>query len=687
VSAQRGFPHRPSGIAFGGDYNPEQWPLDVQLEDVQLMRAAGVNLVSLGIFAWALMEPAEGVYDFDWLDVIIDRLHDAGIAVDLATPTAATPAWFTRAYPRSLPVDRDGRRIGFGGRQSACPSSPEYREATARLARRMAERYRGHPAVVLWHVHNEYGAPLGECYCDGSVVAFRDWLQARYGDLAALNEAWGTTFWGQRYGDWVEVDVPRHNHTAVNPAQRLDFARFSNDEHLACFRLQRDILHEITPDIPVTTNFMATNCASMDYWAWAREVDVVANDHYLTAELPDNHINLAMSADLSRSLGGGLPWMLMEHSTGAVNWQPRNLAKRPGELRRNSLAHVARGADSVLFFQWRSSRFGAEKFHSGMLPQAGVDSQQWRDVLDLSADVAALADVRGSRVRADVAVVWDWESAWALELDWRPSIELRFRERMDAYYEALWREHITVDFVHPTADLSRYRLVVAPSLYLLTEAGTKNLAGFVESGGHLLASYFSGIVDEHDTLPAGPYPGALRELLGLSIEEFHPLARGQRVALSGGAAGAIWSERVRPADGTACVRSFADGLDAGHPAVTRRQVGAGAAWYVATAPDDLRALLAEVATAAGVPLPRDVPDTIELVQRGEHLFLLNHGPDDVPLADLLSEASGWPAVAGFEPAVRHPDGPATIAGGAVVVFRKARQDDNATAAAATGLDN
>jgi beta-galactosidase len=669
VSAQRGFPHRPSGIAFGGDYNPEQWPLDIQLEDIELMRAAGVNMVSLGIFAWALMEPAEGDYDFDWLDVIIDRLHDAGIAVDLATPTAATPAWFTRAYPQSLPVDREGRRIGFGGRQSACPSSPEYRAATARLARRMAERYRDHPAVVLWHVHNEYGAPLGECYCDGSVVAFRDWLQARYGDLAALNEAWGTTFWGQRYGDFAEVDVPRYNHTAVNPAQRLDFARFSNDEHLACFRLQRDILHEITPAIPVTTNFMTTNCGSMDYWAWAREVDVVSNDHYLTAELPDNHINLAMSADLTRSLGGGAPWMLMEHSTGAVNWQPRNLAKRPGELRRNSLAHVARGADSVLFFQWRSSRFGAEKFHSGMLPQAGVDSQQWRDVLDLSADVAALADVRGSRVHADVAVVWDWESAWALELDWRPSVELRFRERMDAYYEALWRERITVDFVHPTADLSRYRLVVAPSLYLLTEAGAKNLSGFVESGGHLLASYFSGIVDEHDTLPAGPYPGALRELLGLSIEEFHPLARGQRVALSGGASGAIWSERVRPTDGTAGVRHFADGLDAGHPAVTRRTVGAGAAWYVATAPDDLRALLVEVAAAAGVPLRPKAPDAIELVQRGEHLFLLNHGPTDVPLADLLPDSGGWSPLPGFAPATGGPDGTPTVTAGSVVVLR------------------
>ncbi|HEY9524413.1 MAG TPA: beta-galactosidase, partial [Thermopolyspora sp.] len=416
--------------------------------------------------------------------------------------------------------------------QSACPSSPEYRAATAGLVRALAGHYRDHPAVVMWHVHNEYGAPLGECYCDNSVAAFRDWLRRTYQDLPALNEAWGTTFWGQRYGEWDEIDAPRANHTAVNPAQRLDFMRFTSAEHLACYRLQRDILREITPGLPVTTNFMTTNCRSMDYWKWADEVDVVANDHYLAAERPDNHIDLAMSADLSRSLGGGEPWLLMEHSTGAVNWQPRNIAKRPGEMRRNSLAHVARGSDSVLFFQWRASRFGAEKFHSAMLPHAGTDSRMWRDVTALGADLAKLAGVRGGRVEAQVAIVWDWEAHWALELEWRPSADLLYRERMDAYYEALWREHVTVDFVPPTADISAYRLIIAPSLYLLTEAGAKNLHRYVEAGGHLFVSYFSGIVDQHDTIHPGPFPGALREVLGLTVEEFHPLREHETVALS-----------------------------------------------------------------------------------------------------------------------------------------------------------
>ncbi len=649
------------GIAFGGDYNPEQWPLHTQLEDIELMRAAGVNLVSLGIFNWALIEPAEGIYTFEWLDEIVDRLAAARINVDLATPTAAPPPWFSMRYPESLPITREGMRIGVGGREHACPSSPAYRRATAGLAHRLAERYADHPAVVMWHVHNEYGAPLGECYCPASTVAFREWLRTRYKDLDELNTAWGTTFWSQRYADWGEIDAPRANHTVVNPAQRLDFARFSSDESLACFTLQRDILRAANPAKPITTNFMTTNCKSMDLWRWAREVDVVSNDHYLNAAEPDNHVNLAMSADLSRSLRRGQSWLLLEHSTGAVSWQPRNLAKRPGEMRRNSLAHVARGSDSVLFFQWRQSKFGAEKFHSAMLPQAGTDSQIWRDVVQLGGELRKLEAVQGTRVPAEVAIVWDWESYWALELDWRPSCDLAFRERVDAYYAALWREHTTVDFVHPSADLSGYRLVVAPSLYLLGEGSAKNLRSYVESGGHLLVSYFSGIVDEHDTVHDGPYPGALREVLGLSIEEFHPLPEGETVALTHarppsesppgggqtkaltdarpasegetvaladeGSRGRVWSERVRPASAvTVC--EFAEGLDAGHPAVTRHEFGRGVAWYAATAIDDLRPLIGRALDGAGVARPRGLPDTLEVVRRGDFLFLLNHGPDD-----------------------------------------------------------
>ncbi|WP_240506129.1 beta-galactosidase [Thermoactinospora rubra] len=650
------YPVLPEGIAYGGDYNPEQWPEETWHEDVRLMREAGVNLVSLGVFAWGLLEPAEGVYDFAWLDRVLDLLQENGIKVNLATPTASPPPWFRRAHPGARLVDQQGRVVSGGSRHGFCPSSPEYARAAARITERLAERYATHPAVVMWHVHNEYGWANAACYCEVSQEHFRRWLRERYGTLEALNAAWGTTFWGLRHGAWDEIEAPRNPAPGLIPALQLDFQRFCVEAHIELFRAEREVIRRFS-DLPVTTNFMIANCKPMDYWRWAAEVDVVSNDHYLQAERPGNHIELAMCADLTRSVAGGSPWMLMEHSTGAVNWQPRNLAKRPGEMRRNSLAHVARGSDSVLFFQWRASRFGAEKFHSAMVPHAGPDSRLWREVVALGRDVRRLAGVRGGRVAAEVAILWDWESWWALELDWRPSVDLDFRERVEAYYEALWREHVTVDFAHPGADLSRYKLVVAPSAYLLTQEAGKNLRRHVESGGHLLVSYFSGIADEHDTIHPGPYPGALRDVLGLTVEEFHPLAERASVPVSGGLTGRVWSERVRPA-GARAVRTFEGGPDAGHPAVTQHDLGEGVAWYVATAPGDLRGLLAEVLDAAGVDRPRGLPDTLELVRRGRHLFLINHGEEPVTV-------EGVTGVALLDG--RACDGSVTVPGGDVVV--------------------
>src|SRR6478736_3161003 len=306
------------GIAYGGDYNPEQWPREVWEQDIALMHEAGVNLVSIGIFSWALLEPREGEFDFGWLDELIELLHAAGIRVDLGTPTASPPAWFFATYPSARVVTREGTPLGFGSRGMAGPSSPEYRAASVRIATELAKRYGSHPAVALWHVHNEYGAPVSEDYSPSSAAAFGTWLQDRYGTLDALNAAWGTTFWGQRYGEWAHVDVPALAASAVNPAQRLDFARFTDHALRECFIAERDAIRAHS-DVPITTNFMAGACPSTDLWAWGREVDVVSNDHYLTAADEHPEIGLALAADLTRSVAGGRPWMLMEHSTSAVN--------------------------------------------------------------------------------------------------------------------------------------------------------------------------------------------------------------------------------------------------------------------------------------------------------------------------------------------------------------------------------
>lgn len=629
-----------AGLAFGGDYNPEQWPEHVWDEDVRLMREAGVTMVSVGIFSWALLEPSPGVYDFGWLDRNLDLLHDGGIRVDLGTPTVVPPAWFYRAHPDALPVTADGVRLAFGSRGAICHSNADYRAAAANITTRLAERYADHPALAMWHVHNEYGVPVSACYCDSCADRFRHWLATVYGTVEAVNEAWGTAFWGQRYASFEEISPPRATPTVGNPAQALDYRRFADATMRENFTAERDILHRLAPGVPVTTNFMTalSQCDSVDYWAWGRAVDLVTNDHYLITDGRRTHVNLAMAADLTRSVGGGAPWLLLEHSTSGVNWQPRNPAKAPGQMARNSLAHMARGSDGAMFFQWRQSRRGAEKFHSAMLPHGGTGTRVFREVTELGAAVDSLALIRGTRTEADVAVLWDWQSWWAQNLDWRPSEDHDARERADAYYEALYDHHLTVDFAHPEADLSRYPLVVVPALYLMTEAAGNNLRDYVEGGGTLVVSFFSGIVDEHDAVHEGPYPGALRDVLGLTVEEFSPLLRGDRVRLTGpdGAEldADVWTEFVVPR-GAETVWTYADGLTAGLPAVTRHRLGEGTAWYVSTrlAAEGLATLLGRAAEDAGIEPRADLPRDVEVVCRagesGTFLFAINHTAADV----------------------------------------------------------
>lgn len=641
------------GIAYGGDYTPEQWPREVWREDAALMREAGVNLVSVGIFAWALIETSEGVFDFAWLDELLDLLHENGISVDLGTPTASPPAWFFAEHPDARVVSRDGVTMGFGARGMASHASPAYRAAIVRIASALAERYGSHPAVVMWHVHNEYGVPVGEDYSAQSVRAFREWLRERYGSLDALNAAWGTAFWGQRYGEWEHVGAPAAAPSVVNPAQRLDFARFTDHQLRACFIAERDAIRAHASQ-PVTTNFMANQSWTTDMWAWAREVDIVSDDHYLWAADPEGEIGLAIAADLSRSVGGGKPWILMEHSTSAVNWQPRNVAKRPGEMARNSLSHLARGADAILFFQWRASRSGAEKFHSAMIPHAGTSSRVWREVVGLGDALGRLDEVRGSRVDADVAILWDFESFWAQDLEWRPSVDVSHAERVRAFYERVWRDGITVDFALPGHDLSRYKLVVAPAQYLLGAADAANLTRYVEAGGTLVVSFFSAIVDENDAVHPGGFAAPLRDALGLVVEEFLPLREDARHAVQwSGAASATtlsadaWQEDLVIA--SAEVKgTYVDGPGAGKPAITRNAHGAGHGWYISTRLDaaGLRAVMTDVYADAGVA-PAAHPEGLEVVVRRGHAadfaVAINHRDEPAAFAatgvELLSEAA------------------------------------------------
>jgi beta-galactosidase len=612
-------------------------------EDVRLMREAGVNLVSVGIFSWSRLEPEPGRFEFGWLDTVLDLLHEGGVQADLATATASPPPWLSQ-HPEMLPVTADGVKLWHGARQHYCPSSPVYRGGAKRLVTAMAERYGKHPALAMWHVGNEYGCHVAACWCDVSAAAFRDWLRERYGSVDGLNEAWGTDFWSQRYSSWDEVIPPRRTPTWPNPSQQLDFMRFSSDALLECYEIEHEVLKRVTPEVPVTTNFMGF-FKPLDYWKWAAREDVVSHDSYPDPSDARAGMLAAMSGDLMRSLGEGRPWVLMEQTTHRVNWREINVAKEPRQMRLWSLQAVARGADGVMFFQWRQSRAGAEKHHSAMVPHGSLEaSPTWHDVVELGGQLGRLEPVAGSRSEADVAIVLDWESWWALELPSKPSGALRQMQQIEAYYEPLWEQNVLVDFVHPEAYLSRYRLVLVPNLYLVSDSGASHLTAYVEGGGTLVMSFFSGIVDVSEHIRLGGYPQPFRATLGLDVIDFHPLAAnaeaGLKFADGSAGVGRIWSENIELA-GAEALATFAAGHLEGKPAVTRRRSGKGTAIYLATQPDAkaMARVLDLARSTAGVTPTADVPKGVEVVRRSgrgkSFVFFLNHRDVavDVPITE------------------------------------------------------
>ena len=581
-------------IWYGGDYNPDQWPEEVWDDDVRLMKKAGVNLVSVGIFSWAKIETSEGVYDFDWLDRIIDKLGEAGVAVDLASATASPPMWLTQAHPEVLWKDYRGDVCQPGARQHWRPTSPVFREYALKLCRAMAEHYKGNPYVVAWHVSNEYGCHNRFDYSEDAEHAFQQWCEERYGTIDAVNDAWGTAFWAQRMNDFSEIVPPRFigDGNFMNPGKLLDFKRFSSDALKAFYIAERDTLAEITPDLPLTTNFMVSASGSvLDYDDWGDEVDFVSNDHYFIPG--EAHLDeLAFSASLVDGIARKDPWFLMEHSTSAVNWREINYRKEPGQLVRDSLAHVAMGADAVCYFQWRQSKAGAEKFHSAMVPHAGEDSAVFRDVCELGADLNKLSDegILGSRLaKSRVAVVFDYESEWATEHTATPTQHVHHVDEPLAWFRALADQGVTADVVPVRGAWDGYEMVVLPSVYLLPEETTRRVRDYVVGGGRLVVTYYTGISDEKDHVWFGGYPGSIRDVVGVRVEEFMPMGDDftgvpDRLGLSNGAVAHDIADVIGSVDGTATVlETFKDdpwtGMD-GAPAIVAHTFGEGRSVYV-----------------------------------------------------------------------------------------------------------
>ncbi|MEG6587336.1 beta-galactosidase [Paenibacillus barengoltzii] len=658
-------------IWYGGDYNPEQWGPDVWKEDERMFNLAGIDVATVNVFSWAMIQPSEETYDFAQLDETIDRLYKSGVYVCLATSTGAHPAWMARKYPDVLRVDVQGRKRRFGGRHNSCPNSPTYRKYAARLAGKLAERYKDHPGLLIWHVSNEYG---GYCYCDNCAAAFRVWLRERYKTLDELNRVWNTRFWGHTFYDWEEIVVPNElseewggNRTNFQGIS-LDYRRFQSDSLLECYKLEYDEIKKHTPNVPVTTNLMGFY-PELDYFKWAKSMDIVSWDNYPSLDTPVSFT--AMAHDLMRGLKSGAPFMLMEQTPSQQNWQPYNSLKRPGVMRLWSYQAVARGADTVMFFQLRRSIGACEKYHGAVIEHVGHEhTRVFREVAELGRELDQLGDtLLDARTEAKIGIVYDWENRWAIELSSGPSVALNYVNEVHKYYDTLFQMHVESDMVSVEEDFSKYEILIAPVMYMVKPGFAKKVEEFVAGGGTFVTTFFSGIVNENDLVTLGGYPGELRSVLGIWAEEIDALLPGRTNqivmkeawgALSGQYECGLLCDLIH-AEGAEVLAEYGSDFYQGMPVVTVNSFGKGRAYYVASSPDAafLQGFLKNLCEEKGIQPLLDAPEGVEVARRVKDgkafLFLLNHneGAAEVEIGseaykDLLAqtEVSGTVQVPG-----------------------------------------
>lgn len=631
--------NRETQMLYGGDYNPQQWPKEVWEEDMRLMAQAHINIVTLNVFSWAELQPDEDTYDFAKLDAIMELVRANGIKVCMATSTGAHPAWMARRHPDILRTEKDGRKRKFGGRHNSCPNSPSYRKYAPKLAGMLAERYRDFDNIVAWHVSNEFG---GECYCENCEKAFRKWLQRKYGTLEAVNHSFYTAFWGHTFYDWEDIVLPNllseHFYDGAVGEERtmfqgisLDYRRFISDSMLECFQLEYDAVKQFMPDLPVTTNLMAAY-KGLDYQKWARSMDFVSWDNYPAPS--DSPAMTAFCHDLMRGLDGQKPFVLMEQTPSVTNWQPYNRLKRPGEMRLLSWQAVAHGADAIQFFQIRRSIGACEKYHGAVIDHAGrSDTRVFREVTQLGQELENTGGLfLDGKTPAKAAILFDWDNWWAVEGSAGPSILMKYLDTVQDFYQAAFALNVPVDIISTQDALEPYLIVIAPLLYMVKQGYEQKLQDYVKSGGTFVTSYFSGIVDEHDLVDEGGYPGRLRELLGIWVEESDALPLGEQNAFS-------YCGRRYPADilcdlmhleGADPLSTYEEDFYAGMPVLTVNQYGKGKAYYVGTHSDEAfyQTFLDRLFSQTGIQPVQQTPSGVEAAVRenagGTYLFLMNH---------------------------------------------------------------
>ena len=632
-------------MLYGGDYNPNQWPEEIWHEDLRLFKLAHINSASINIFSWAKLQPSEDTYFFDELDEIIKLLTENNIDIVLGTSTAATPAWMYKKYPEVGRVDFDGRRRKFGHRHNACPNSPVYQKFSALMAKKLAERYGHLESVVCWHINNEYG---GECYCENCEKAYRIWLQNKYGSIEALNNAWNMEFWGHTVYDWDEIVVPNAlgdaigRESAAFAGMYIDFKRFNSDGILENYIAERDAIRSFDKNTPITTNMMGA-FKGLDYFKWAKELDIISWDIYPAYNTPWSEN--AMLHDLMRGLKNR-SFMLMEQTPSQQNWQAYNSLKRPGQMRAQSFQAIAHGADTIQFFQLRRSKGACEKFHGAVIEHVGNEKPRvFKEVSEFGRELELLGDRLISATNpAKIGIIFDWDNYWALESTSGPSRDLKYVSQIHKYYEYFYEKNIPVDMIPVDADFSKYEIVLAPVLYMVKDGMQEALEKYVSDGGVLVTGFMSGIADQSDNVHLGGYPGPLRKLTGIWAEEIDALAPEQSNTL-------VFSDGTKFScnllcdilhlEGAVSIAEYGSDFYAASPAVTKNSFGKGFVFYIGTQPEKqaMAKILDEVTGTAGYSRGINIDTKLEVVRRykdGEdYWFIMNFHKEDLPVPEVF----------------------------------------------------
>ncbi len=625
-----------SRILYGGDYNPNQWPREIWAEDMDLFKKAGINSATVNVFSWAKLQPDENTYDFSELDDMIAMLSENGIDIVLATATGAMPAWMAKKYPEVTRVDFEGRRHKFGQRHNHCPNSLVWQKYAAKLAGELARRYGSNPHVVCWHINNEYNTG---CYCENCEKAFRIWLRKKYGTLEAVNAAWNTEFWGHTFYDWDEIVAPNDLSDGMGfgftrktafAGISIDYDRFLSDSLLENYKLERDAIREYDKETPITTNLMGTY-KGLDYFKWAKEMDIVSWDNYPAYNTPWSFT--AMRHDLMRGLKDA-PFMLMEQTPSQQNWQPYNSLKKPGQMRAQSYQTIAHGADTIQFFQLRRSKGACEKFHGAVIAHSGSgDTRVFKECAQLGEELKKLgAETLRAKNTSEVGIIFDWDNYWALEYTSGPNVDLKYVDQIHQYYQYFYEHHIPVDMIPVDGDFSRYKAICAPVLYMVKEGVAEALEAFVEAGGTLITGMMSGIVDQSDNVHLGGYPGPLRRLCGIWAEEIDALAPEQSNTLrfpdGTEAQCKLLCDIIRP-EGAETLAAYGGDFYEGTPAVTKNSFGKGTVYYVGTQPDHdgiakiLDALTAGADVKPLIPYETELEVDLRTIEGREYWFIIN----------------------------------------------------------------